>query len=102
MPTALTEEELKPCPFCGREPITQMRYADGDQMTQPYIGVKCREHTDWITVEQWNRRALSRAEGMVMVPRDVLEHIISALYRKDNFDSHAFAKELEQLIKEKP
>ena len=48
---------LLPCPFCHRVPDTAQLYADGDTMTQPYVGVRCREHTGWITVEQWNRRA---------------------------------------------
>jgi len=50
--------ELLLCPFCKREPQQQMRHADGDMMKQPYLGVRCEEHTQWLTVEQWNRRAL--------------------------------------------
>lgn len=51
---------LDNCPFCGCVPVTQLRYADGDLMTQPYIGVRCPEHTRFITVEQWNNRASLR------------------------------------------
>ena len=47
-------DTLKPCPFCGREPRTRMGLTDGEQWT----GARCEEHTQWIPVDQWNRRSL--------------------------------------------
>ncbi len=53
-------EKLLPCPFCGGVPQTQIRRVGPDVYGhEDYIGVRCHMHTDWITIEQWNRRAPS-------------------------------------------
>mgnify|MGYP001576057658 CR=1 FL=1 len=54
-------DDLLPCPFCARPPRQQIHYADGDSMMQPYLAVHCEHHTQWITVEQWNKRAATPA-----------------------------------------
>src|SRR5437879_6725779 len=50
------DDKLLPCPFCGREPRQKMIHPDGDDREPPYLAACCEAHTDWITVEQWNRR----------------------------------------------
>lgn len=56
--------DLMPCPFCKREPQTQMQFfRDGAIQPVGYLAARCEHHTQWITVEQWNRRPAPGAEG---------------------------------------
>jgi hypothetical protein len=46
-------DALKPCPFCGMAAMEKLITVADEQ----YHGVMCQEHTQWITVYQWNHRS---------------------------------------------
>jgi sarcosine oxidase delta subunit len=69
---------LLPCPFCGREPQQRMIHTDGDERTERYLAASCQNHTDWITVEQWNRR---RSLSQEAVRNEALEKAARACER---------------------